>query len=287
MMNHMTRRGFGSIAAAGLLSLTGRRAATAQTIYDSPALCSLFGRLTEAFEASLEGAFSLLNTMADAYAAGNTVRLIRVTRINYSLLTRRSAFTYDTRSPFKRTWRGARGRHCAAAVLGEGLVHAQATNFPVSDGRFAQGYYVNVADASGAFITPAAYPFYFYSSSVGDQAWAGMALAHLYHRTRNAAFLSAALKVGNWIVANAYDTQGPGGYRFGTVINPSNQSVPSGNGKSTDTISTLTRFSPCSPQLTKGRRCHERGVLVEPRATRVEVCGGDVQHSRRLLLHRH
>jgi len=233
----MTRRGFGTIATAGVLSLVGHERATAQTIYDSPGMFGLLGRSAEAFEASLQGAFTFLNTMQDGYAAGNTVRLSQ----SYSdqlfgpAGAPQVAFTYDNAVVIQAYLaRGSASDLQRATILGNGLVHAQATNFPLNDGRFGQAYYVNVPDSSGAYITPAAVPFFFYQSTVGDQAWAGMALAQLYHATRNQAFLTAAIKVANWIVANTYDTQGPGGYRFGTVILPSNQSAATPTGKSTE-----------------------------------------------------
>jgi len=245
MMNAISRRCFGTIAAAGFLSLAGRRTVTAQSIYDLPDLSSLLGRSVEAFQTSLDGAYGFLNTMSDAYAAGNTVRLVQSYSDQLFAPFSPVAFTYDNAVAIQAYL--ARGRADdvqRAAILGNGLLHAQATNFPVNDGRFGQAYYVNVADSSGAFITPATFPFYFYGSSVGDQAWAGMALSQLYSRTGNAAFLTAALKVGNWIVANTYDTQGPGGYRFGAYIDSTNHSQPSGNGKSTEhNIDTYAFFS--------------------------------------------
>jgi hypothetical protein len=61
-----------------------------------------------------------------------------------------------------------------------------------------------------------------------------MALAQLYKRTGNSNYLTGALTVANWIVTNTYNTEGPGGFSFGTNINPQNQSVPSTNGKSTE-----------------------------------------------------
>jgi hypothetical protein len=129
---------------------------------------------------------------------------------------------------------GSRDSLARAEVLGQGLIYAQVTNFPFNDGRFAQAYFVNTPSPSGAFITPAAFPFFFYTSAVGDQSWAGMALAQLYRRTRNTSYLTAALNVANWIVTNTFNTLGPGGYSFGTNINQFNQSVPSTNGKSTE-----------------------------------------------------
>ncbi len=187
-----------------------------------------------ALRRSVERAVAFQNFMMDAYATGATVRLTQ----SYSdEALGATAFTYDNAVAIHayladRTT-DSMGR---AEVLGNGLLYAQAHNFPYNDGRFAQAYYVNVpaADNSGAYITPAAAPFYFYTSTVGDQAWAGMALAQLYLRTGKAPYLTAALQVANWIVRNTYSTVGAGGYSFGTNINSSNQSVPSTNGKSTE-----------------------------------------------------
>ena len=184
----------------------------------------------------------------DAYASGNTVRLVQSYSVQLFAPFSAVAFTYDNAVAIQAYLAsGCSTDLQRATVLGNGLIHAQATNFPFNDGRFAQAYYVNVPDSSGAYITPAAFPFYFYTSAVGDQAWAGMALAHLYARTGNTAYLTAALNVANWIVNNTYSTLGAGGYSYGTNINQFNQSVPSGNGKSTehniDTYAFLTMLA--------------------------------------------
>ncbi len=181
---------------------------------------------------SINHGFDFQNRMMDAYATGSTVRLTQ----SYSdEALGATAFTYDNAvSIHAYLAAGDTDDIARAEVLGMGLLYAQANNFPVADGRFGQAYFVNKPSADGAYITPAAAPYYFYGSAVGDQAWAGMALAQLYAKTGNSRYLSGALLVGNWIVANAYDTKGPGGYRFGAVINQFNQSQPSPNGKSTE-----------------------------------------------------
>lgn len=182
---------------------------------------------------SIEKAVAFQNTMMDAYATGSTVRLIQSYSDQSGLES--TSFTYDDAvSIHAYLLHGTSDSLTRAEVLGQGLIYAQANNFPFNDGRFAQAYFVNQPSASGAYITPAAFPFYFYTSAVGDQAWAGMALSQLYKRTGNAAYLTAALNVANWIVTNTYNTVGPGGYSFGTNINQFNQSVPSPNGKSTE-----------------------------------------------------
>ncbi len=181
---------------------------------------------------SINAGFDFQNRMMDAYATGSTVRLTQ----SYSdEALGATAFTYDNAVSIHAYLAAGDADDIARAeILGMGLLYAQAHNFPVADGRFGQAYFVNTPSADGVYITPAAAPFYFYGSAVGDQAWAGMALAQLYAKTGNSRYLTGALLVGNWIVANAYDTQGPGGYRFGAVINQYNQSVPSPNGKSTE-----------------------------------------------------
>ncbi len=229
MYREFSRRQFAFLAAVGVTSLK------AGSIYDSPALVNLFGTKTESVQASVDGAYSFLNTMMDAYAGGNTVRLSQSYSDQGFVGFPQVAFTYDNAVTIMAYLTRGQGEDIQrASVLGNGLIEAQNTNFPFQDGRFAQAYYVNVPDSNGAYITPAAFPFYFYTSAVGDQAWAGMALAQLFKVTANYSYMKAALKVANWIVANTYDTQGPGGYRFGTNINPSNQSVPSTNGKATE-----------------------------------------------------
>ena len=220
--------GLGAAAAAGVAPLSlapPAQAAPTEPVTQPDRAMALFG--------SIDKALDFQNTMMDAYATGNTVRLTQSYADQSGLES--TAFTYDNAvSIHAYLLDRSRDSLARAEVLGQGLIYAQATNFPFNDGRFAQAYFVNTASPSGAFITPAAFPFFFYTSAVGDQSWAGMALAQLYRRTRNSSYLTAALNVANWIVTNTFNTLGPGGYSFGTNINQFNQSVPSTNGKSTE-----------------------------------------------------
>jgi hypothetical protein len=204
-----------------------------------------------AYLASVENATAFLNQMMDAYAGGSTVRFIQSYSDQSGLWS--TAFTYDNAVAIHAyLLHGTPDALARAQVLGDGLVYAQASNFPFADGRFAQAYFSNTAAPTGQFITPAAFPFFFYTSAVGDQAWAGMALAQLYLRTHNQAYFNAALNVANWIVANTYDTSGAGGFRFGTNINQFNQSVPSPNGKSTEHNIDTYAFFTMLDRLTHG-----------------------------------
>jgi hypothetical protein len=224
--------GIGAAAASLIPATVSTRAYAAQS---ASMVLGSSGDPATNFTQSIASAGQFLNFMMDAYATGSTTRLIQSYSDSDGLLS--TAFTYDNAVAIDAyLLSGDSDSLARAEVLGNGLIYAQSTNFPVNDGRFAQAYFVNTeaTDGSGAFITPAANPFYFYTSAVGDQAWAGMALAHLYRSTHKQKYLTAALAVANWIVTNTYSTLGPGGYSFGTTINQYNQSVPSGNGKSTE-----------------------------------------------------
>ena len=216
--------GLGAAALAGLGPVAMTRSARADELPKAGA---------ESYGSAIESAVAFQNLTMDAYAMGKTVRLMQSYADQSGLES--TGFTYDNAvSIHAYLLHGSKDSLARAEVLGQGLMYAQATNFPFNDGRFAQGYFVNAPTADGAYVQPAAFPFYFYSSSVGDQAWAGMALAQLYKKTGQKEYLNAALKVANWIVNNTYNTLGAGGYSFGTIINQYNQSLPSPNGKSTE-----------------------------------------------------
>ncbi len=220
--------GVGAMATAGLAPLALTQAAYASGAAGGSPIAEAEGYLN-----SINKAFAFQEMMMDAYATGNTIRLTQSYSDGSGLES--TAFTYDNAvSIHAYLLRGTADGLKRAEVLGSGLIYAQANNFPIADGRFGQAYFVNTPTSDGAYITPAAFPFYFYTSAVGDQAWAGMALAQLYRRTGQSKYLTAALSVANWIVTNTYNTQGPGGYSFGTSINQYNESVPSTNGKSTE-----------------------------------------------------
>ncbi len=206
-------------------------------------------------EVSIERAFAFQNMMMDAYATGSTVRLAQ----SYSdQALGATAFTYDNAVAIHAYLAsGDSALQARAEVLGEGLLYGQAHPypFPLNDGRFPQAFFVNTPTSDGAYVMPAVAPFYFYTSAVGDQAWAGMALAQLYKRTRDNRFLTGALLVANWIVNNTYDPVGVGGFKFGTniaYINYQNVSVPSTNGKSTEHNIDAFAFFTMLAELTRG-----------------------------------
>ena len=150
--------------------------------------------------------------MMDAYAQGSTTRLSQ----SYSdeLGLESTAFVYDNAVEIMARLLRGQGQDLARAqVLGNGLLYAQQID-PAADGRVRQAYFVDHADANGVFITLSGFPFFFQGSATGDMAWTGMALAQLAQRTRIKAYLDGAVRLGNWIFNNTFDTRGAGGYNF-------------------------------------------------------------------------
>src|SRR5580704_9323254 len=156
-MHALSRRkffgvGLGAAAAAGTvhLSLTPpAHAAATEPITQPDSATAFFG--------SIDQALDFQNTMMDAYATGDTVRLIQSYADQSGLES--TAFTYDNAVAIHAYLLGRSPDALARAeVLGQGLIYAQATNFPFNDGRFAQAYFVNQPSSGGAFITPAAFP---------------------------------------------------------------------------------------------------------------------------------
>ena len=158
-------------------------------------------------------AFDFLDAMMDRYASGATLRLAQsFVPIPASNLGS-TAFVYDNAVMLMALLARARRTDVdRAALLGESLAYAQ-THDPIGDGRVRGAYYTDpFVSASGklSFSDP--------SVDTGNMAWTGMAFAQLYAKTQTPAFLTAALAVGRWIVANVSDHRGPGGYTGGIGI---------------------------------------------------------------------
>ena len=148
----------------------------------------------------------------DAYAQGSTTRLSQSYSDEIGLES--TAFVYDNAVEIiARLLRGLGQDLARAEVLGNGLLYAQQSD-PAADGRVRQAYFVDHPDSTGAFILPSGFPFFFQGSATGDLAWTGMALAQLANSTRIEAYLDGAVRLGNWIFTNTFDTRGAGGYNF-------------------------------------------------------------------------
>ncbi len=207
------RTGVGSVATGGLALLAGAKPARASQYSYAPQLSASLGNSVASFLASFDKAYSFLNAMMDAYAQGSTIRLAQSYSDQQGLES--TAFTYDNAIVIHAYLvRGESEDVLRAQVLGNGFLYAQQNDL-FNDGRLRQAYFVNAPDAHGAYVQPAGPPFYFFGSSTGDLAWAGLALAQLYRQTRNSNCLSGAVKLGTWIFNNTYDARGAGGYMAG------------------------------------------------------------------------
>ena len=126
----------------------------------------------------------------------------------------------------------------AAKALGDGLVYAQENDPAYDDGRLRQGYNVGpytFYDGNPqpyGFVLPdgnanIGWQFGFLGTAVGDMAWPGIALLHLYAATKDGRYLDAAVRIGEWITTNTWSTKPLGGFSFG--VNGANEPVPNGS----------------------------------------------------------
>ena len=169
----------------------------------------------------LNNAYTFLETMMDAYAQGQTLRLIQSYSDQMGLLS--TSFVYDDSVVINALLeRGRSDDVQRALVLGETLLYAQQHD-PIGDGRVRQAYFVNAPDANGVFLQEALAPFFFIGSATGDMCWTGMALAHLFARSGNPQFVNGAIRLGQWVVNNTFSTSGAGGFTSG--VDASNNPV--------------------------------------------------------------
>jgi hypothetical protein len=160
---------------------------------------------------SIRKAFDFLDITFDEYGSGSALRVPRSYTGGFfetPTWTFVSSFTYDDALVIL-AWL-ADSRVDQAVVLGDTLLYAQQHD-PIGDGRTRASYQPDsftVLNGSLDIGSPAAY--------TGNQAWAGMAFAHLYARTRQRRFLAGALRLATWIHDTAWDgARAPYGYTGG------------------------------------------------------------------------
>jgi len=118
--------GIGAAAAAGLAPMTLIKEAHASGSNSA-------SHDAHDYQSSIEDAFTFQNTMMDAYATGDTVRLIQSYSDQSGLLS--TAMTYDNAvSIHAYLLRRQEDDLARAEILGNGLIYAQANNFPIADG---------------------------------------------------------------------------------------------------------------------------------------------------------
>jgi len=165
---------------------------------------------------SLERAYEFLDQAMDRYAAGATMRLVQsftggvLERDGYT-----DSVTYDDALIIDALLaRGSAEDLERAQVIGSSLLYVQAHD-PAGDGR------VRAAYAPKPLLAPSDVVATDATSDVGNMAWVGQALVQLYDRTGDAQYLDGALRLGEWVQANAYDARGAGGYTGGYEPNGS------------------------------------------------------------------
>jgi hypothetical protein len=206
----LTKVGVGAFTATALTSVpaTSRaQRADGEGTYDADSLLA----------SGLEKAYAFLQSMMDAYAKGQTLRLIQ----SYSdqMQLQSTSFVYDNAVVINALLeRGDHANLQRARLLGDALLYAQQSDSS-GDGRVRQAYFVDQPDTNGVFLRPALAPFFFIGSATGDMSWAGMALAHLFARTGERQLLNGAVRAGQWIVKNTFSTNGAGGFTAGVDAN--------------------------------------------------------------------
>ena len=96
-----------------------------------------------------------------------------------------------------------------ARTMGDALLQMQEKD-PIGDGRLRNAYGPeHLFDANGVPNIQT------WGSAAGNQAWAGMALAHLAHVTKDAKYRDGALRIGEWLLRETKDTRGRGGFTGG------------------------------------------------------------------------
>ena len=96
-----------------------------------------------------------------------------------------------------------------ARTMGDALLQMQEKD-PIGDGRLRNAYGPeHLFDANGVPNIQT------WGSASGNQAWAGMALAHLAHVTKDAKYRDGALRIGEWLLRETKDTRGRGGFTGG------------------------------------------------------------------------
>lgn len=137
-----------------------------------------------------------------------------------------------------------------AQAIGDALLFLQA-NDPIDDGR-TRASYEPAALRDGKVEIGGAGAF------TGNQAWVGMALARLYDVTGDQKYLDGALRLGEWIQANASDTRrAPFGYTGGKDAD----GIPT-TFKSTEHNIDVTAFFTQLAQLTGDRVWAERATIA-------------------------
>jgi len=184
---------------------------------------------------SVKRAYEYLSRAMDAYQQGRTTRLVQSFSDSQELGS--TAFVYDNAlAILAYLERGNADDVVRAMLLGDSFLYAQTHDETYADGRVRQAYWVGpftlpYTSTDSYFVRKdgsvnlVGAPWFFLGSSVSDMSWVGIALAQLFAHTGKSRYLAGALRLARWIVDNAFDTVGLGGYSSG--VNGNNQRLSS------------------------------------------------------------
>jgi len=159
---------------------------------------------------SVSDAYQFLDEMMDLYASGAVPRLVQsfsggvLGEEHYT-----DSVTYDDALMIDAYLaEGTPEALSRAETIGDGLLYVQA-NDPAHDGRLRAAY------APTPLSSPSDVKATEETSDVGNMAWVGQALVHLYDASGEQAYLSGAQAIGNWVQTHCRDSRGAGGYTGG------------------------------------------------------------------------
>jgi hypothetical protein len=160
--------------------------------------------------APLDSAYSFIDTMMDLHAQGTTLRLAQSFVPTPTFDDGDISYTYDDAVMIAALLeRGTPDDLARAKILGDSLVYAQ-DHDPAPDGRVRDAYHAD------PFVKRDGTPNIANKSSyTGNIAWTGLALMQLYRATKDETYRAAAQKLAAFIVTNAFDTRGRGGFTGG------------------------------------------------------------------------
>jgi hypothetical protein len=162
----------------------------------------------------LDRAYLFLDRMMDLHAQGDTLRLAQSYLPTSTFDNGDVSYTYDDAVMIIALLaRGTDDDIARARILGDSLVTAQERD-AAGDGRLRDAYH------SDPFLKADDTPRVASAGSfTGNMAWAGLALMQLFHATRDERYRAAAQGLGAFIVANALDMRGRGGFTGGLKAN--------------------------------------------------------------------
>ncbi|MFC8922237.1 Tat pathway signal sequence domain protein [Cellulosimicrobium sp. NPDC057127] len=238
----LDRRHFLALTGLGAAALTGALATPASATPAVAPTATVLGRGGPHDDgpsglASVRRAHAFLDVATNAYPAQNPgPRLAQSYADQLGLFS--TAFVYDNALAICASLTAGRAALGRARALGDGLLLAQEHDPAHDDGRLRQAYNVGPyvfhdgTPQEHGLVLPdgtanVGWQFGFLGTAVGDMAWPGIALLHLYAATRDRRYLRGAVRIGEWIVANTWSSRPLGGFSFG--VDGGNAPVPNGS----------------------------------------------------------